>query len=44
MKEDTWQKYKKDLPLWTNDKALCEGIKNKGFDHFVTTEDLLKEI
>ena len=32
------------IPLWTNDKALCEGIKNKGFDNFVTTEDLLKEI
>ena len=32
------------IPLWTNDKALCEGIKNRGFDSFVTTEDLLKEI
>lgn len=33
-----------EIPLWTNDKALCEGIKNSGFDNFVTTEDLLKEI
>ncbi|MDO8140281.1 MAG: PIN domain-containing protein [Candidatus Brocadiales bacterium] len=31
------------IPLWTNDKTLCEGIK-LGFDNFVTTEELLKKM
>ncbi len=32
-----------EIPLWSNDKSLCEGIKKKGFNNFVTTEELLKE-
>ena len=30
-----------EIPLCTNDKALCEGLKKKGFDNFVTLEDVL---
>lgn len=30
-----------EIPLLTNDKALCEGLKKKGFDNFVTLEDVL---
>lgn len=32
------------IPLWTNDKALREGIEKKEFDNFVTTEELLQEV
>jgi len=32
-----------EIPLWTNDKTLCERIKKKGFDNFVTTEELLEK-
>lgn len=31
-----------DIPLWTNDKKLCNGIKKKGFDSFVTVDELLE--
>ena len=31
-----------EIPLLTNDKVLCEGLKKKGFDNFVTLEDVLK--
>jgi predicted nucleic acid-binding protein len=33
-----------NIPLWTNDKRLCDGIKKKDFDNFVSIEELLKEI
>ena len=31
-----------DVPLWTNDKKLGEGVKKKGFDRFVTVDEHLK--
>lgn len=33
-----------DAPLWTNDKKLSNGIKKKGFDRFITVDELLKEM
>jgi predicted nucleic acid-binding protein len=32
------------IPLWTGDKKLMDGIRKKGFDDFVTTEELLEGI
>ena len=32
------------IPLWTGDKKLIDGIRKKGFDDFVTTEELLEGI
>ena len=33
-----------NAPLWTNDKKLGNGIKKKGFDRFITVDELLKEM
>jgi len=33
-----------NTPLWTNDKKLGNGIKKKGFDRFITVDELLKEM
>ncbi len=32
------------IPLCSNDKILCKGLKRKGFDNFVTFENLMKII
>jgi len=31
-----------NLPLWTNDKKLIEGLLKKGFTRFVTTDQIFK--
>ena len=28
------------IPLWTNDKALFEGLREKGFSNFIAAEEL----
>lgn len=33
-----------NVPLWTNDKKLIDGLKKKGFNNILTTEELLKEL
>ncbi len=33
-----------DSYLWTGDKKLCEGLKAKGFDKVLSTQDLLNLI
>lgn len=29
------------VPVWTDDKKLTEGLRKKGFDYFLTTEELM---
>lgn len=31
------------IPLWTNDKKLLSGVREKGFDNIVTSEQLFDE-
>lgn len=31
-----------NLPLWTNDKPLIEGLANKGFKNILTTEEIFE--
>ena len=31
-----------NLPLWTSDKPLMEGLANKGFKHVLTTEEIFE--
>jgi predicted nucleic acid-binding protein len=33
-----------EIPLWTNDKSLFKRLKEKGFDNFVTIEELMNLI
>ena len=33
-----------DIPLWSNDKKLVQGLINKGYTNLITTEDILKLI
>jgi predicted nucleic acid-binding protein len=32
------------VPLWTNDKKLVKGLKKKGFDSLLTTEELMIDL
>ena len=32
-----------DLPLWSGDKKLAKGLKDKNFNKILTNQDLLKE-
>lgn len=32
------------VPLWTNDKKLIKGLKKKGFDNLLTTEELMTDL
>ena len=29
-----------DIPLWSNDKKLIRGLRNKGYEKIVTTEEI----
>lgn len=31
-----------DIPLWTNDKSLIQGLLDKGYPNIITTEEIFK--
>lgn len=33
-----------DIPLWTSDKKLIDGLRNKGYSNIITTEEIFKLI
>ena len=33
-----------DIPLWTNDKPLIQGLRRKGYSNIITTEEIFNLI
>ncbi|AUD07289.1 hypothetical protein CWM47_13175 [Spirosoma pollinicola] len=31
-----------DAPLWTGDRQMMDGLKKVGYDHFISTSQLLE--